>query len=134
MLLFLGRTAANKQNNAPLESPRRALQIKQRLQLLVAVLRVLHTMPHRPLVRVNLIIVPALERLVAKEVDGRVVHPARQVLLILNVLQTVRLVPPLREDIEGDLPADRVPAKPNQTTSARPSSQRTYLAEEGLHT
>ena len=56
----------------------------------------------------DLVVVAALVRLVAEEVDRGVVDAARQVLLVRDVLQAVRLVPALREDVEGDLAADGV--------------------------
>jgi len=73
------------------------------------VLRVLDRVPDRPLVAVDLPIVAALERLVAKEVDVLVLD-AGHVLLGLDVLQAVRLVPAGGEDVEGDLAADRIAA------------------------
>jgi hypothetical protein len=56
----------------------------------------------------DLVVVAALESLVTKEVDGSVLFTAREVLLVLEVLQTVALVPASWEDVEGDLAADRV--------------------------
>ena len=61
----------------------------------------------RPRVFENLVVVAALVRLVAEEVDLAVLDAA-DLLLGLDVLQTVRLVPAGREDIEGDLAADGV--------------------------
>lgn len=58
-------------------------------------------MSHSPRVLVDLIVVAARVRLVAKEVD--VGPPFR-----LDVLQRVRLVPTLGEDVKGDLSADGV--------------------------
>ena len=55
----------------------------------------------------DLIVVAALVRLVAEEVDGAVLDAA-DLLLGFHVLQAVRLVPSSREDIEGDLAADGV--------------------------
>ena len=64
-------------------------------------------MPLCPRVLVNLIVIAALLRLVAEKVDGRVIYASGQVLLVLDVLKTVRLVPAFREDVEGYLSADR---------------------------
>ena len=55
----------------------------------------------------DLVVVAALVRLVAEEVDGAVLD-ATDLLLCFHVLQAVGLVPSSREDIEGDLPADGV--------------------------
>lgn len=59
-----------------------------------------------PLIVENLVIITALERLVAKEVDGGVLDAAGPLGLVLEVLQAVRLVPAGGEDVEGDLAAD----------------------------
>ena len=64
-------------------------------------------MADRPLILINLVVVPALERLVAKEMYGLVLDPA-DVLLVLDMPQTERLVPARREHVERYLPADRV--------------------------
>jgi hypothetical protein len=45
-------------------------------------------------------------------VDGLVVYSTRQVLVVLDVLQAIRLVPARWEDVEGDLAADRVAITP----------------------
>lgn len=67
-------------------------------------------MPNRPLVLVDLVVVAALVRLVAEEVDGLEVDAVGQVLVGFDVLQAVRLVPAGGEDVEGDLAADGVAA------------------------
>lgn len=59
------------------------------------------------LVREDLVVVAALEGLVAKEVHGGVLHTTRLLGLVLQVLQAVGLVPAVGEDVEGDLAADR---------------------------
>ena len=64
-------------------------------------------MAHSARVLENLVVVAALVRLVSKEVDLAVLD-AGDLLLGLDVLQTVSLVPAGREDVEGDLSADRV--------------------------
>lgn len=61
-----------------------------------------------PRVFVDLVVVTALESLVTKEVNSTVFDSPRQVLLVLNMLQAIPLIPAGREDVEGDLPADRV--------------------------
>jgi hypothetical protein len=62
---------------------------------------------HSARVLENLVVVAALVRLVAKEVDSAVLD-SRDLLLGLDVLQAVSLVPAGGEDVEGDLAADRV--------------------------
>lgn len=57
-------------------------------------------MSHRPRVRVDLVVVSALVRLVAEEVDRRVLDAAGLLGFVRQVLQTVRLVPPGGEDVE----------------------------------
>lgn len=76
-------------------------------------------MANRSLVLVDLVVVAALVRLVAEEVDGRVVDAVRQVLLVLDVLQTVRLVPAGGKDVEGELAADGVSRKNLMSASMR---------------
>lgn len=65
-------------------------------------------MANGPGVRVNLPVVAALKRLVAKEVDILVRDATGLLGLGLEVLEAVRLVPAGGEDVEGDLPADGV--------------------------
>lgn len=65
-------------------------------------------MPNGARVDVDLVVVAALERLVAKEVDCRVLDAAGLVGLGLDVAQAKRLVPARGEDVERDLAADRV--------------------------
>jgi hypothetical protein len=89
------------------------LQIKQLLQLRHGILWAGHGMPYGPAVGVNLVVVAALERLVAKEVDSRVLHAAGLLGLVLEVLQAVCLVPAGGEDVERDLPADGEPVIPS---------------------
>lgn len=76
------------------------LQIKHLLQLGHSLLGVLHCVAHSPRVFVNLPVVAALVGFVAEEVNGLVFHAVRHVLLVLNVLQAVRLIPALREDVK----------------------------------
>ena len=56
---------------------------------------------------VDLVVVTALGRLVAEEVDRGVLDAARLLGLVLEVRQAERLVPAGGEDVEGDLAADR---------------------------
>jgi hypothetical protein len=65
-------------------------------------------MTHRPSILINLKIITTVIRLVAEKVNRRIVHTIGQVLVGLDVTQTVRLVPAGREDVEGDLAADGV--------------------------
>jgi len=53
-------------------------------------------------------VVTTREALVAEEVNGGIVDASWQVLLVLDVVEAVRLVPALGEDVEGDLASDRV--------------------------
>jgi hypothetical protein len=76
------------------------------------VLWILDTMADRSRILEDLVVVAALESLVAEEVDCGVFHSSRQVLLVLDVLETIPLVPTHWEDVEGDLAADRVSARP----------------------
>lgn len=82
------------------------LQIEELLELLHRHLGARHRVPDRPRVLVNLIVVPALECLVAEEVNRRVSYTSRLLGLVLEVLQAVGLVPAGGEDVEGDLAAD----------------------------
>lgn len=83
------------------------LHPKQLLQLPHRILRALNTMPHGPLILKNLIIVAAFVRLVAEEVNRRVLDAA-DFFFFGEVLQAVGFVPAGGEDVEGDLAADGV--------------------------
>ncbi len=61
------------------------LNPKQLLQLPYRVLRALYTVPHRPLIHINLVIIPALVRLVPEKVDRRVLDAANA-FFFFNVL------------------------------------------------
>jgi len=65
-------------------------------------------MPNRPLILVNLPVVPTLIRLIPKEMYRLEVDAIRQLLIRLDVTQTVRLVPAGGENVERDLAADGV--------------------------
>lgn len=65
-------------------------------------------MPDGARVLVDLVVVAALIRLVAKEVDSGILDPAGEVLLVFHVLETVCLVPAAGEEVKGDLTADGV--------------------------
>lgn len=65
-------------------------------------------MTNRAWVLVDLVIIAALVRLVAKEVDGGVLNAIRLLGVGLEVSKAVSLVPAGWEDIEGDLTADGV--------------------------
>jgi hypothetical protein len=102
-------------------------------------------MTNRSLVLKNLIIVPALVRLVAKEVHCRVFDAAGLFSLVLEMLQAVGLVPSRGEDIKGDLSSDRVSSMSkcqlsltithfhckNQGRDSRQPSIRKLLLEHG---
>ncbi len=51
---------------------------------------------------------PPLIRLIAEEMNSRILHPLLSILLGLDMLQAKRLIPPLGKDVKGDLPADRI--------------------------
>lgn len=65
-------------------------------------------MPDSSGVLKDFVVIPTFKCLVAEEVNVGVVNTSGQVLLILDVLQTVSLVPASREHVERDLTADRV--------------------------
>ena len=65
-------------------------------------------MTDRARIFIDLIVVAALEALVSEEVNSCVVNATRQILFILDMLQCIRLVPSLREDIKGYLTTDGV--------------------------
>ena len=64
-------------------------------------------MPCRPLILIDFIVVPALVRVVAKEVDRRVLDTA-DVLFFFEMMQAISLVPSGGEGVEGDLAADGI--------------------------
>ena len=61
-------------------------------------------MPNRALILIDLIIIPTFGSLVAEEVY-RLVIDSRQGLFFFEVLEAVRFVPAMREDVKGDLTA-----------------------------
>ena len=65
-------------------------------------------MANRSGILIDLVVIAALERLVAEEVDVLIIHSTGHVLVILDVLQAVRLVPARWEDVEGDLATERI--------------------------
>ena len=81
--------------------------VEQLLQLPHGIVRIGHAMSDRAAILENLVVVAALVRLVAEEMDGGVVDAA-DVLLVQDVLEAVGLVPTGGENIEGDLPTDGV--------------------------
>lgn len=82
------------------------------------ILRFGDSMPSRPRIVVDFIVIPTLEGLVSEEVNGLVFH-ARDVLFLLNLLEAVCLVPAVREDVEGDLAANRVAKRSIREVSVR---------------
>ena len=62
-------------------------------------------MSHRPTILINLIIIAPLIRLIAKEMNSRIIDP-RNLFFVLEMLETVGFVPAGGEDVEGDLAAD----------------------------
>ena len=77
-------------------------QVKLLLDLLVAVVGSRDRVAHGAGVAEDLIVVAALEGLVAEEVDGLVLDAAL-LGLVLEVVEAIGLVPASGEDIEGDL-------------------------------
>ena len=82
------------------------LQLEELPELLHRLLGPRHRVSYRPGVLVDLVVVAALERLVAEEMDRGVGNPSRLLGLVLEVLQAVCLVPAGGEDVERDLAAD----------------------------
>ena len=62
-------------------------------------------MPHRPAIFIDLVIITPLIRLIAKEVNSRVIDAA-DLLFVFDMLQAICLVPAGGEDVEGDLTAN----------------------------
>lgn len=54
-------------------------------------------------ITVNLPVIATLVRLVAEEVDSRIFHSTGFFRLVLQMIQTIRLIPARRKDIERDL-------------------------------
>src|SRR6478752_4366303 len=79
------------------------LEIEEFLEDTHGVLRSGDGVASCPRVGVNLVVVAALECLVAKEVNGLVGDTVRLLGLVLKVLEAVSLIPPGGEHIEGDL-------------------------------
>jgi hypothetical protein len=86
--------------------PNRQSEVEQLLYLCHRIRCVYDRVPNRPWVLVDLVIITSLVGFVAKEVDCSILNPTRLLCLVLQVLQTISLVPSCREDIEGDLPSD----------------------------
>jgi hypothetical protein len=87
--------------------PRLLKAFQQLLQLCIGIFRVLNLVSDSPLIAVDLPVIAAWVRFVTEEVD-LVVHHATPFFLVRNVLQAVCLVPASRENVEGDLSANRV--------------------------
>lgn len=58
-------------------------------------------MPHRPRILKNLKVIPPAIRLIPKEMNRAILHPIRPLPLRFDMLQAIRLVPALGEDVEG---------------------------------
>jgi len=63
-------------------------------------------MSHGPGIRKDFVVVAALERLVAEEVNRGELDAPFLVALVLEVPEAVSLVPPVGEDVKRDLTAD----------------------------
>ena len=61
-------------------------------------------MPHRPTILIDLIIIAPLIRLIAKEMNSRVID-AGDLFFVFQMLEAVGFVPAGGEDVEGDLAA-----------------------------
>ena len=61
-------------------------------------------MSYRSTILINLIIIPPLIRLIAKEMNSRIID-SRNLFFILEMLEAVGFVPAGGEDVEGDLAA-----------------------------
>lgn len=107
-------------------------QIEKLLQLSRCLVGVLHAVTDGALVLVDLVIIAALVRLITEEVDRRVVDATRQVLLILDVLQAVRLVPASWEDIKGDLTTNGVPVPSISTVAVMVDQSIEHTLHLGL--
>jgi hypothetical protein len=86
-------------------------QVEKLLENPDGILRALDGMTGRPGILIYLIIITVLEALIAEKVDGLVVDTGKMLSWVrfsLDMLQAVCLIPAVREDIEGDLAADRV--------------------------
>lgn len=103
---------------APFNLP---LQPKKLLQRAHRILRARNRMSRRPAILIDLTVVAAFGRLVAEEMDGRVVDP-REGLLRREMLQAVCLVPAGGEDVEGDLAADRIAVRVSVSVGSRSKS------------
>lgn len=63
-------------------------------------------MPNRPWVAIDLVIVSALVRLVAEEVNSGISNSIRLLGLVFQVCKAVCFIPAVGEDVEGYLTAD----------------------------
>lgn len=59
-------------------------------------------------VLVDLVVVTALRSIVTEEMDCGICDPARKLGFVLQMLQTIRLIPTRREYVERDLSTNRV--------------------------
>lgn len=78
-------------------------EVEQLAQDLHGILRPTDSVASRPRIIVDLVVIPTLEGLVSKEMNGLVVNAGqspRRICLRLNMLKTVRLVPAMREHVE----------------------------------
>jgi hypothetical protein len=82
---------------------RRPSKVKHLLDLRICIIWIENRMSNRPRIREDLVIVATRERLVAKEVDSCIFDSTRLFGLPLQMPQTVRLIPALREYVERDL-------------------------------
>ena len=84
-------------------------QVKQLPELLHGVLWPLDSVPNRPRIVIDFVVIAAHEGRVAKEVNLVILDPREalgRVRLSLDMLQAVGLVPAFRKDVERDLATD----------------------------
>lgn len=94
-------------------------EVKQLFELRDSLIGVQYSVTNRPRVRKDLIVVSTLEGLVAEEVNCAVVDAARDLLLVLDVIESISLVPALGKAVERDLSADGVPVMSARVVQCR---------------
>ena len=90
-------------------------------------------MSNHPWIAIKLIIVTAGTCLVAKEVDVCVFDSVGLFGFSLEMLQTVALVPAVREDIEGDLAADGISSQRVENVSPYTTGEESRNREEKIN-
>lgn len=88
------------------EKRKKNLQVKKLLDLHQRILGIPNTMPVNPRIRINLKVIPTFHGLIPKEMNLCKVPVPIGIDLLLNMIQTIPLIPPGREDIKTDLSTD----------------------------